>query len=257
MTTFIVHCLHGTFQGPGVWSSLDARLSDRVREPLRVIAETLEPPRSGGCEAWARSFCARVTRRRETDEPERRRVLLGYSLGGRLAMHVLLACPGAWTAAVLVGAHPGDSDPDVRAEVRERDARWAARCRSGEPWERLLEEWDALPVFAGHPNRAPRDPAAPDRERCARSFEAFSRGRQADLRPALAAAPLPPVLYLTGAEDPGYRALGAELSTRVAALRHETIPGAGHRVPWDQPADFADRVGRFLNSLAARPGTAG
>jgi 2-succinyl-6-hydroxy-2,4-cyclohexadiene-1-carboxylate synthase len=257
MTTFVLHCLHGTFQGPGVWTSLETTLSEHVRVPLRIIAETLEPPRSGGGEAWARSFCARVARRRETGGVEQMRILLGYSLGGRLAMQTLLACPGAWSAAVLVAAHPGDSDPDVRAEARERDARWAARCRGVEPWERLLEEWDALPVFAGHPNRASRDPAVLSRERCARSFEAFSRGRQADLRSALAAAKLPPVLYVTGADDSRYRAIGTELSTRVAPLRHETIPGAGHRVPWDQPAEFADRVGTFLNSLAARPGADG
>lgn len=257
MTTFVLHCLHGTFQSPGVWSGLEAQLSSRVQAPLRIVPERLEPPRSGGCETWARSYCAGVARQRETNGLPGARVLLGYSLGGRLAMHVLLACPEAWTAAVLVAAHPGDADPGVRAEVRERDAAWAARCRSGEPWDRLLEEWDALPVFGGYPNRASRDPARLGRERCARSFEAFSRGGQADLRGALAAAELPPVLYLTGADDTRYPALGAELAACVAGVRHETIPGAGHRVPWDQPGEFADRVGRFLNALAARPGADG
>lgn len=257
MTTFVLHCLHGTFQSPGVWSGLDARLSACMPAPLRLVPEGLEPPRSGGCETWARDFCARVARRTETEGPHRARVLLGYSLGGRLAMHALLACPEAWAAAVLVAAHPGDADPAVRAGVRERDAAWAARCRSEEPWDRLLEEWDALPVFGGHPNRAPRDPARLGRQRCARSFEAFSRGAQADLRAALAEADLPPVLYLTGADDPRYPALGAELAARVAGVRHETIPRAGHRLPWDQPGAFADRVGSFLSSLAAPRGADG
>lgn len=252
MSTLVVHALHGTFQRPDVWSGLAERLSAHIPETIRVVSEALDPPPAGGLDAWARSFCARTAAATAPGDAGSRRILLGYSLGGRLAMHALLARPDLWGAAILVAAHPGDTDPASRAAVRERDAAWAARCRSGEAWDRLLEAWDALPVFGGHPNRAPRAVAQLDRERCARVFEAFSRAGQADLRDALAAADLPAVLYVTGADDPSYPALGAELAARVPAMRHETISGAGHRVPWDRPEPFAERVGRFLTDPAIR-----
>jgi len=252
----VLHCLHGTFQDPGVWAGLADRLAPQVSVPVRVVTERVEPPAQGGLEGWADAFCRQVAVADEAATPGGR-VLLGYSLGGRLAMHALLACPGAWGAAVLIAAHPGEADEEKRAAVQARDAAWADRCRSGEAMGRLLAEWDALPVFGGHPNRAPRMTETVDRERCARGFEAFSRAGQADLRPALAAASLPPVLYVTGRDDPRYPALGDELAEIVSELGHESLEGAGHRVPWDRPDEFAKQVGRFLSRVTARRGDSG
>lgn len=238
-----VHCLHGTFQGPAVWTGLEARLNAHrdAGDAVRVLAEELDPPATGGATAWVEGLCRRV----DTPGDDGVRALLGYSLGGRLAMQALIACPGAWSAVVLVAAHPGGGTEVERTAIRNRDAYWAERCRR-DRWEDLLADWDALPVFGGRPNRAPRPPDGRDRERHARTFEVFSRARQADLRPLLAATPLPPVLYVTGADDARYGALGDELAEFVPAIAHEVVPNAGHRVPWDQPEEFAESVGRFL-----------
>ncbi len=242
-----LHCLHGTFQTPAVWSDLEARLVRHAghEEAVRVLAEDVDPPAEGGLEAWATGLCRRLAAPGGDDAA---RVLLGYSLGGRLAMHALVACPRAWSASVLVAAHPGGGSGAERAAVRRRDAAWAERCRH-DRWEDLLTDWDAQSVFGGRPNRAPRPPDGFDREQCARMFEAFSRGGQADLRPLLEATRLPPILYVSGAEDARYGALGDELAERVPAITHVAIANAGHRVPWDRPVAFAEAVGRFLREV--------
>lgn len=242
-----LHCVHGTFQTPAVWSDVGVRLAARA-DPgvaVRVLAENVDPPAAGGLEAWAAGLC-----RRHVGVPGEgeARVLLGYSLGGRLAMHALVACPRTWSAAVLVAAHPGGGSAAERAAVRRRDAGWADRCRH-DAWGKLLADWDAQAVFGGRPNRAPRPPGGFDRERCAGTFETFSRAGQADLRPRLAAAPLPPVLYLTGAEDDRYGALGDELAEAVPAITHVVVADAGHRVPWDQPEYFAAEVMNFVRQV--------
>lgn len=180
-----LHCLHGTFQSPAVWPELEGRL--RVpgeHREVRLLAEPIAPPAGGGPVEWAAGYCGRISDAKGKGDPAP--VLLGYSLGGRLAMHVLLHCPEAWSAAVLVAAHPGEADVDARAAIRDRDAAWAARCRR-EPLESVLADWDALPVFGARPNRAPRRPGALDPERQARMFETFSRGRR-----KISAAPFPP-----------------------------------------------------------------
>lgn len=242
-----LHCLHGTFQAPVVWSDLGARLSGAAAGvAVRVLAENVDPPATGGLEAWAASLCRRLDAPGDDGQP---RVLLGYSLGGRLAMHALVACPRAWSAAVLVAAHPGGGSEAERATARRRDAAWAERCRR-DGWENLLADWDAQSVFGGRPNSAPRPPDGFDRERCARTFEVFSRAGQADLRPLLEATPLPPVLYVTGADDAPYGALGEELAERVPAITHVVLADAGHRVPWDRPDAFVEAVGRFLQAVA-------
>jgi len=242
-----LHCLHGTFQTPVVWADLEDRLFEhRAAGPaVRVLAEEIDPPGKGGAEVWVTGLCRRVS---ATPVDEGARILLGYSLGGRLAMHAMVACPRTWSAAILVAAHPGGGTDGERAAVRRRDAAWAERCRR-DRWEDLLSDWDAQPVFGGGVNRAPRPPDGFDRERCARTFEAFSRGRQVDLRPRLLAAPLPPVLYVTGADDARYGAFGDELAQLVPAITHAVVPGAGHRVPWERPDEFAATVRRFVREV--------
>jgi len=242
-----LHCLHGTFQTPVAWADLADRLAEhRASGPaVRVLPEEIDPPDRGGAEVWAGGLCRRVSVLPVDDGV---RVLLGYSLGGRLAMHALIACPRTWSAAILVAAHPGGGTEAERAKRRKRDAVWAERCRR-DRWEDLLSDWDAQPVFGGRANRAARLPGGFDRERCARMFEAFSRGGQADLRPRLLAAPLPPVLYVTGADDARYGALGDELAELVPAITHVVVPGAGHRVPWERADDFATMIRGFVREL--------
>lgn len=242
-----MHCLHGTFQAPGVWSGFEARLAEHgdIGDTVHVVAEEIDPPDTGGACTWAAGLCRRVGTPSGAAESH---VLLGYSLGGRLAMHALVRCPRTWSAAVLVAAHPGGGTDAERVAVHRRDAAWAERCRR-DRWEDLLAAWDGLPVFGGRPNHAPRPPGGFDRERCARTFEAFSRGGQADLRPRLAATRLPPILYVTGADDALYGALGTELAELTPAIAHVVVADAGHRVPWDQPDEFATAVGRFLRDV--------
>ena len=162
-------------------------------------------------------------------------------------MHALVRCPERWTSAILVAAHPGGDAEDERAAIRARDLAWASRCRR-EALDRVLADWDALPVFAGRSNRAPRTAGELDPERQARIFEVFSRGRQADLREALANPALPPILYLSGSDDVRYSRIGRELADRNPVLRHEVVAGAGHRVPWDRPDAFVAAVSRFLRA---------
>src|SRR4051794_21774844 len=49
------------------------------------------------------------------------RVLLGYSLGGRIALHALLASPQLWSGAVIVSAHPGLTDDQERNDRLQAD----------------------------------------------------------------------------------------------------------------------------------------
>src|SRR5436305_1809599 len=82
---------------------------------------------------------------------------LGYSMGGRIALHLALQAPGLVERLVLVGATGGIDDPIDRATRREMDEGLAASIeRSGV--EAFLDRWLSQPLFAG------LDPAAAGRE---------------------------------------------------------------------------------------------
>ncbi|HTR88633.1 MAG TPA: alpha/beta fold hydrolase, partial [Solirubrobacteraceae bacterium] len=76
--------------------------------------------------------------------------LCGYSLGGRVALHVALAAPERVSRLVLVSSTAGIADPAERALRREADRRLAAELE-GVSLARFVERWCAQPMFAKDP----------------------------------------------------------------------------------------------------------
>jgi 2-succinyl-6-hydroxy-2,4-cyclohexadiene-1-carboxylate synthase len=159
-------------------------------------------------------------------------ILLGYSMGGRLAMQAAVAEPERWSGAVFVSAHPGLVSG--RAERLNADQAWAERFRC-DPWFELMRDWNAQAVLASGVTLERRE-ADFDREALACAMDVWSLGRQEDLRTRLVGLPFP-VLYVTGERDEKFTALIGDLRL-PNSQKHVVIAGAGHRVPWDRPAEF-------------------
>lgn len=176
------------------------------------------------------------------------RALIGYSLGGRLALHALLAPPHPWQAAVIISAHPGLEDEAARAARRADDAAWGARAFGGD-WQAFLDAWNAQPVLA---DGTIRDPEASRRlalrrREIARSFLDWSLGAQQALWFALGAITIP-VLWIAGERDAKFRALAERAAALTPGASLAIAPGSGHRVPWDQPQWLAETVAGFLKT---------
>ena len=178
------------------------------------------------------------------------RSLLGYSMGGRLALHSLLEENHPWQAAVIISAHPGLENDLDRSARKAQDAGWAAKAFAGD-WRGFLEQWNAQPLLGGEDMREPEasQRLVSRRREISRSFIDWSLGLQEPLWDVLPSIPVP-VLWVAGAEDAKY----LELATRAAALMPTSVlaiaPGCGHRVPWENPGWFAERVAHFLKTAS-------
>ena len=176
-----------------------------------------------------------------------RRALLGYSMGGRLALHALLENPHPWQAAVIVSAHPGLENPAEREARRSADAAWASMALTAN-WQEFLDAWNAQPVLASSDIRALQASGAlaMRRREIARSFVDWSLGNQQALWSRLHEITIP-VLWVAGGNDPKFLELArravAEISTATLAI----APGAGHRVPWQAEEWLAAQVAEFLS----------
>ena len=174
------------------------------------------------------------------------RALLGYSMGGRLALHALLEKDHPWQAAVIISAHPGlESEPD-RTDRRAKDAGWATQSLAGN-WQQFLDSWNAQAVLGSTPlrDRQASSSLITRRREVARSFVDWSLGAQQPLWDRLGEISIP-VLWVVGENDVKFRALAERAVSLIPNAHLAIAPGAWHRVPWEADAWFTDQVARFL-----------
>lgn len=179
------------------------------------------------------------------------RALLGYSMGGRLALHALLENQHPWQAAVIVSAHPGLESAADREARRASDAEWATRALAGE-WRQFMADWNDQPVLA---NAAIRDPQTAGslitrRREIARSFVDWSLGNQLPLWDRLHDITVP-VLWVAGENDLKYRDFAERAVAAMPQARLAIAPASGHRVPWDAGDWLAGQVSGFLRAGGA------
>jgi 2-succinyl-6-hydroxy-2,4-cyclohexadiene-1-carboxylate synthase len=183
---------------------------------------------------------------------------LGYSLGGRAALHVALAHPVRVRCLVLESASPGIAD------ARERLARAAADDALAAGLERhglasFVAQWMAQPLFA---SQRRLDAGVLARERAVRleqtaaglaaALRALGAGTQVPLWDALPALRAP-ALLVTGADDERYGGLAAAMAVRLRGARVAVVPEAGHAVHLENPVPFWTLVCTFLAETRGAP----
>jgi 2-succinyl-6-hydroxy-2,4-cyclohexadiene-1-carboxylate synthase len=187
--------------------------------------------------AWAGTFNRRVSA--VDSDP----VLLGYSMGARLALHALVEPEAPWKAAILVSPHPGLFDAASRGRRRRTDDEWLRRFDTLD-WPEFWAEWTAQPVLADSRQR-PVPPARGARKRC---LAFWSLAEQDDLRPEFERIRCP-VLWITGEHDDKYTVIGTSAARLMPDCEQVVVAGIGHRVPWDAPGEFYRLVEDFLRRL--------
>ena len=190
-------------------------------------------------------------------------VLVGYSMGGRIAAETMVRHPGLPLAGlVLESAGLGPADDAARAALARRNGEWAARLREGGV-AAFMDWWETLPLFATQRELPPAtraairaDREAHDAETLARSLEAWGAHHQtAESETVAALAQMQvagrPVLYLAGSRDEKYAALAARV--RAADLPAMLVEGAGHNVHLEKPEVFSRAVAQLAGAPPSGP----
>lgn len=237
--------LHGFTGGPGSWDAVRRLLGPDEALFRRVLAPPLLGHDGTPGSDTVRTFDDEVDRLAGSirasgvDRPH----LVGYSMGGRVALGLLVRHPDRFRGATLIGASPGLADAAEREARRQRDEAWA-RLLETEGLDTFVAAWGALPLFetqgradAGALARQDRIRRAHDPLGLARSLRVVGLAAMPDYRGALGDIDVP-VRVVVGAEDLKFRALGQEM---VEALRHgelHPIPETGHNVVLERPAEL-------------------
>jgi 2-succinyl-6-hydroxy-2,4-cyclohexadiene-1-carboxylate synthase len=240
--------LHG-FAGTGrLWDPVVARLDAERYRPLAPdlrghgTAASRRPISFDGCVEDVLGLVA---------DPF---ALCGYSMGGRIALHVALAAPERVERLILVATTAGIEDPGERQERRAADEALAAETEHG-TIESFADRWTAQPLFAGTPPQAAANWRADilDNEPAALAavLRGLGTGAMAPLWDRLGELTMP-VTVLAGERDAKFRALGERLAGALPRGRLVIVQGAGHGIPREDPAAVAAAIA--LDDAAAEHG---
>jgi len=226
-TTLDRHTLHGFLGTPEEWELLQPTTSWDLLSDESLANKTLT--------SWAEWFNSR--------QSSTQKLLIGYSLGGRLALHALIQNPALWKGAIIISTHPGLKTPIDRQMRLEHDLLWAKRFLT-DPWDHLMNDWNQQPVFAS-------DAAVSrelDRQSLYRAMMQWSLGTQADLRPQIAQLDLP-ILWITGEKDSKFCKLAREVKLTHPLSKFWIAPQVGHRVHWAEQSNLIKRINEFEVTL--------
>lgn len=170
---------------------------------------------------------------------------VGYSMGGRVALHAALAHPDAVERLVLIGATAGIDDPADRTARRRADERLAEHILEIGV-DAFIDEWLTNELFAGLTDATAQ---RTDRLRnaaagLAASLRSTGTGTQEPLWDRLPEIDIP-VLLLAGADDHKFTALAERMAAALPQATVVTIPHAGHSVHLEQPVATAREIVDF------------
>jgi 2-succinyl-6-hydroxy-2,4-cyclohexadiene-1-carboxylate synthase len=172
--------------------------------------------------------------------------LAGYSMGGRLALHIAFALPHRVRRLILIGASPGLAEARERAERRAADEALADEVEAM-TIEQFAHRWAQTPVLAGQPPAVLAALAAQRLRNTPAGLAAALRGLGTGALPSLWARLgelTIPVELVVGERDAKFRATAQRMARALPDARVHVVPGAGHAVHLEASAAVAEIIAR-------------
>ncbi len=178
--------------------------------------------------------------------------VLGYSMGGRVALRLALNAPDRLWALVLESSSPGIPDAAERSDRVNSDAALAEAIeRDG--IEAFVDRWQALPLFASQARLSTplreelrRQRLTNSPQGLANSLRGLGTGRQESVLNQLDRLRMP-TLLLAGALDERYCTLARDMTAALPHARLEIVAQAGHAIHLEQRQRFSELVKQFLD----------
>ena len=182
------------------------------------------------------------------------KLLLGYSMGARAALHLALVNPNNWRALILISPNPGIKNQKDRKIRRDEDHKLANRIEI-EGTSSFMKRWKETPLIKSqkmiradwqkrmHESREQHSSLG-----LATSLREFGQGNCPYLLDKLNILKMP-VLILTGMNDTKYCNKAAQICERLTHAEHVTINNSGHMPHLEQPDQSSKTIDQFVSKI--------
>lgn len=176
--------------------------------------------------------------------------LYGYSMGGRLALQMLVNHPVYFKGALIESAHCGIRDANKRAKRRTIDKERAEQIR--ENYQKFLQNWIKMPLFQVQGKKSSFQyldiMKSQNPELMCTSLQSFGAGSMPEICGELKKL-RKSITLIAGEYDKKYVELLSSIAETNPNFSFNEVPEAGHRVHADQPIALI----RIMKSIISKP----
>lgn len=175
--------------------------------------------------------------------------LCGYSMGGRIALYLLIHFQDFFSGGVLESAQPGVISESEREKRRHLEKNWMTQI--SEDFSGFLNYWSNLEILK------PSKSLSEEHEQLLesiqkhqhpaqliRSLQITGTGQMPSLWENLKNISLP-LLLVSGEDDEKYAEITRQMKSRLVDAESVIFPNCGHRVHLDQPQKLAEKITQF------------
>jgi 2-succinyl-6-hydroxy-2,4-cyclohexadiene-1-carboxylate synthase len=179
--------------------------------------------------------------------------LLGYSMGGRLAISFAILFPDRVKSLALESSSPGLQTLQERQDRVKKDRALAERIER-EGIKAFVDFWERIPLFASQrelpesfqdnirKQRLQNNPIG-----LSNSLRGMGTGRQPSWWEQLTALTIP-VLLLVGEKDIKFCSIAEQMDNLLERAKIYKVPQSGHAIHVEQPRIFGTIVSEFLQN---------
>jgi len=147
----VIYAIHGFLGLPADWDLVEKTIKDEKPDWIFVRVDLFHQKEFStnlNFEQWTIAFYNWLGNFEAQNFKNQKiqRTLVGYSLGGRLALHLLHANPDFWSGSVFISTNPGIKDESEKLQRLENDRQWANKFLN-QDFSLTLTEWNNQPVL--------------------------------------------------------------------------------------------------------------
>lgn len=179
--------------------------------------------------------------------------LLGYSMGGRVALGFSLTFPELITKLILISSSPGLKEPTEQLKRQRQDRRLAQKLLT-QPLLAFVDEWEKLPLFTTQVSLSKIEQTRIRSERLSQnklglalSLLKMGTGQQESYWESLEKLGDFPTLMVTGGLDLKFCEIAKKMKKIQPSIEHLEMPKTGHAVYLEQMDKFNQQIEQWLN----------
>ena len=178
--------------------------------------------------------------------------LVGYSMGGRLALYLAVHFQRYFMTVTLESVNPGLPDKEEKHRRVKLDEERAQEIQTI-PAELFLRKWYSAPLFNSlreHPDFESliRQRLRMENKEWSKSLKGMGLGKQPSLWKRLKILSVP-ILILAGEKDQKFRKIAFQMREIHPDFRVSVVKGCGHNIHFEKSDHFIGEINRFLNSV--------